>query len=150
MKICLKVYAKQGESEQVVITLQERLPERIIQPCELTCTFHVVNYGDYYLLTLDIAGVLAVRCQRCLHVFQHDYCNQSKLAVCANDTTAEALMEHFECIVAEDNQVDLLDILADELHLFSPEKHDKSTDCNTEISQFIGRQYEIVPPTLGL
>ena len=150
MKICLKTFAKQDEPERQVILLQERLPERIMRPCELTCTFHVVSYDDYYLLTLDIAGVLEVRCQRCLHGFQHDYCNQSILAVCASDTVAEGLMEHFECIVAENDQVDLLDILADELHLFSPEKHDDFTDCDTEISQLIGGHDEILPTTLGL
>ena len=127
MNVCLKTYAKQGEPERVVITLQERLPEHIIGPCELTCTFHVVSYGDYYLLTLDVVGTLAVNCQRCLHAFQYDYRNQSKLAVCATDIVAESLMEHFECIVAE--------------------------ACNSEISQYIeniGRNDEIIPPTLGL
>ena len=150
MNICLKTYAKQDEPQQIVITLQERLPERIIRPCEFTCIFHVVSYGDYYLLTLDIVGALAVKCQRCLSVFEHEYCNQSKLAVCRTDTVAEALMEHFECVVAENDEIDLLDILADELHLFSPEKHNNYMDCNNEISQLIGGQDEIMPPTLGL
>ncbi len=150
MNICLKTYAKQSEPQRAVILLQERLPERIIRPCELTCAFHVVSYGDYYLLSLDTVGALAVKCQRCLHVFQYDYCNQSKLAVCANDAVAEALMEHFECIVADNDQVDLVDILADELYLFSPEKHENFTDCNTEISQLIGSQNEILSTTLGL
>ena len=150
MKICLKTYAKQDGPESVVITLQERLPERIICPCDLTCAFHVESYGDYYIVALDVAGTLTVECQRCLQPFQYDYCNQSKLAVCATDAVAETLMEHFECIIAEGDQVDLLDILADELHLFSPEKHEDFNDCNTEISQLIGGHDEIISTTLGL
>ena len=150
MNICLKTSAKHGEKEQVLITLQERLPERISGPCQLACAFSVVNYDDYYLLKLDIKGTLAVSCQRCLQVFSYDYCNQTELAVCATDSVAEALMEHFECIVAEDDQVNLLDLLADDLHLFSPEKHDDFSDCNTEISQLIGGNDEILPTTLGL
>ena len=150
MKICLKTYAKQSGLQHVVIKLQERLPEPIHSPCELSCDFHVVGYGDYYLLTLEVAGELTVSCQRCLQAFQHEYRNKSQLAVCVNDTVAEALMEHFECIVADDDQVDLADLLADELYLFSPEVHDDFASCDTEISQLIGGQDEILLTTLGL
>lgn len=150
MKICLTTYAKQSEPECIVLTVKERLPERVIRPCELTCTFHVESCGNYYLLTLDTAGTLMVNCQRCLQVFQYDYSNQCKLAVCVSDIVAESLMEDFECIVAEGDQVDLLDILADELHLFAPEKHDNDADCDTEISRLIRGSNEIIPTTLGL
>ena len=138
MKICLKTYAKESGQQRAVIKLQERLPERISNPCELTCDFRVASYDNYYLLTLDIAGAIDVTCQRCLQLFPDDYHNQSKLAVCINDAVAESLMEHFECIVADDHQVDLADIVADDLHLFSPEKHYNSTDCSAEMSQWIG------------
>ncbi len=150
MNICLNTYSKQSESQRALITLQERLPERISGPCQLTCDFHVVSYDNYFVLTLDIAGLLVVTCQRCLHVFQVDYCHQSQLAVCVNDAVAETLMEHFECIVAGDHQVDLVEILTDELHLYSPEKHPNPTDCDIEMSQWIGSQGEILPTTLGL
>ena len=138
MKICLKTYAKQSGQQRAVIKLQERLPERISHPCELTCDFNVASFDNYFLLTLDIAGAIDVTCQRCLQPFPDDYYNRSTLAVCINDTVAESLMEHFECIVSDDNQVDLADIVADDLHLFSPEKHDNSTDCSVEMSQWIG------------
>ena len=150
MKICLKTQAKQSGLQRVVIKLDDRLPERIQSPSELTCNFKVESYDNYHLLTLDVVGELKISCQRCLQAFQHDYCNQTKLAVCVNDTIAEALMEHFECIVADDDQIDLADILADELHLFSPEVHDDFASCDTEISQLIGGQDEILLTTLGL
>lgn len=138
MKICLKTYAKQDESQRAVIKLQERLPTRIAKPCELTCDFKVKKYDNYYVLSLDIAGSLEVTCQRCLQSFPDEYRNQSNIAVCMNDAVAESLMEQYECIVAEGDQVDLDDIVADDLHLFSPEKHANPADCSLEISQWIG------------
>ncbi len=150
MKICLKTYAKQHGLQHIAMTLQERLPERVSGPCELTCDFQVVNHGDYYLLTLYITGKLAINCQRCLHIFQDDFYNESQLAVCVNDSVAETLMEHFDCVVASDHQVDLVELLTDELYLFSPEKHRNPMDCHSEIFQWIGGQDEIMPSTLGL
>lgn len=150
MKICLKTCAKQNERQRAVIKLDERLPEHVLAPSELTCDFHVAHYDDYYLLTLDVSGVLAITCQRCLQVFQHDYSNQTVLAVCATDAIAEPLMEHYECMVVDDEEVDLVDVLTDELYLFSPAKHAFVVDCDDEISQWIGEQNEILPTTLGL
>jgi uncharacterized protein len=150
MKICLKNTAQQNGLQQAVIQLQERLPEHIHAPSELTCTFHAINYKNYYLLTLDVVGVLMVTCQRCLKTFQYDYCTQIKIAACASDTIAERLMEDYECIVMEENEVDLSEILTDELHLFSREKHENSADCDIEIRQWIGDKNENMPVTLGL
>ena len=150
MDICLKTYAKQNEPQRAVVNLHERLPERVVAPSELTCHFHVKSYDDYYLLTLDVTGDLTIACQRCLQVFQHDHCHQTVLAVCASDAMAESLMEHYECIVVDDEQVDLVAVLTDELYLFSPVKHANSVDCDVEINQWIGKQNEILPTTLGL
>lgn len=140
MNICLKTLSKQDELQQVDVSLVERLPETIQSPCELNCEFKIENSGNYYLLKLSVAGVLAINCQRCLGVFHHDYYNQTELAICANDAIAETLMEHFDCIVAEDNQVDLEEIITDELYLFAPEKHENRVDCDTDIAQLIGHQ----------
>ena len=136
MNICLKTYAKQSGPHHLEVQLKDRLPERMTSPCEVSCEFHVVNNSNYYLLTLDIAATLSMECQRCLHAFQVNYCNQSKLAVCYNDAIAESLMEDFECIVAPDLHVDLVAVLTDELHLFSPEKHPSLSDCHSEMSQW--------------
>lgn len=150
MNICLKNAAQQSEPLLAVIKLEKRLPEHIHAPSELTCTFHAINYRNYYLLTLDVVGVLKVTCQRCLHAFQYHYCNQIKLAACKTDAIAETLMEDFECIVIDDDEIDLIEILTDELHLFSREKHENSADCDTEIRQWIGEKDENIPVTLGL
>lgn len=138
MKICLKTHAKQTGSRTVVVCVQERKPERVSSSCELTCVFQVEACQDYYLLTLDVSGTLAITCQRCVADFQQDYTNQTKLAVCASDEIAERLMTSHECIVVKDYEVDLIDIVTDELHLFLPEKHSDLSECDREISGLIG------------
>lgn len=150
MKICLKNAAQHNGSQQVVVKLQARLPERIHSPIELNCSFNVVSYGNYYLIILDLAGRLTMTCQRCLQAFPYDYCNQIQLAVCNKDSIAETLMESFECIVIEDNEIDLVEIVTDELHLFSEDKHKNIADCDSEIRQWIGNKEEIIPVRLGL
>ena len=138
MKICLKTYAKQAGSQTVVIRVQERKPERVSSPCELTCVFNVEACSDYYLLTLDASATLEITCQRCLAGFQHEHTNQTKLAICANEEVAETLMASFECIVVDNFQIDLIDIVTDELHLFLPEKHPDIAGCDLEMSGLIG------------
>lgn len=143
MKICLKTLSRQNNPETVAIKLQERLPEHIVGPCDLSCTFQVEHYDSYFLLTLHVNGILTVICQRCLQSFQYNYENESKVAICVNDATAEMLMEQFECIVASDSQVDLMDILTDELYLFTTEKHPNIADCDAKISQLISNEDDL-------
>ena len=138
--ICLKTYAKQAGFHRLVVPLHERLPERVVGSCVLACTLCVERAGHYYLVTLDVSGDVTLTCQRCLHDFPYSYKNLTKLAVCTNDATAESLMEHHECFVAPDGQMDLIDVLTDELHLFAPEKHPNTDDCDVNINQWLGLQ----------
>ena len=149
-KICLKTQAKQGTSDSIQVQLQDRLPLRIQAPVALTGQFQVKNYNDYYLLTHQVAGVLTINCQRCLTAFQYDYSNTTELAVCRSEIIAEGLMEHFECIVATEDEVDLAEILTDELYLFSPEKHEDLADCDVEIRRWLSDKSENIETTLGL
>lgn len=123
MKICLKSHARQKSSETVSLHLKERLPERLSSPCEVTCEFLVEACSDYYLLTTDVRGTFGVTCQRCLEDFQHEYAHQTTLAVCANDLVANDIMSTYDCMVAVDHQINLIDVVTDELNLFLPEKH---------------------------
>ncbi len=138
MNICLKTHAKHNGSRTVVIPILERKPARVSSPCEVSCEFSVEALPDYYLLTLHVNGVFDIACQRCLASFQETYTNQTQLAICANDDVAENLMASYECIVVKDYQVDLIDIVTDELHLFLPEKHSDLAECDAEISGLIG------------
>ena len=138
MNICLKTHAKQMGSRTVVMSVQDRKPARVSSSSALTCTFKVDACSDYYLLTLDVTGVFEITCQRCLADFQHTYANKTILAMCSNDDVAEKLMETHECIVVPHGQVDLIEIVTDDLHLFLPEKHPDFSACDVEMSGFIG------------
>jgi uncharacterized protein len=137
MKVCLKTHAKRKGLQTAVIHVHERKPAHVVSPCELTCTFQIEACQDYYLLTLDVRGTLEIVCQRCLDHFQQNYTNQTRLAVCVNDDISETLMASYECIVAKDYQVDLTDVVTDELHLFLPEKHSVSDECDVETGRLI-------------
>ena len=149
MKINLKTAAKQSV-EKSVIQLRERLPERIHPPSELSLNFQVTCNDNYYLLKLDVFGTLTITCQRCLKAFQYTYSNTTELAICMNDNVAETLMEQWECIVADNNEIDLVEILTDEIHLYAPEKHENSIDCDEEMSPWLTDKNENMPVTLGL
>lgn len=138
MKICLKKHAKQMGSRTVQLFIEERKPAYISSPCKVSCEFQVEACQDYYLLTLNVSGAFEITCQRCMEDFQQTYDNQTTLAVCAREDIAETLMTTYECIVAADSQVDIMDIVTDELHLFLPEKHPDPAGCDHEISGFIG------------
>ena len=136
MNICLKTYAKQASPYTCVSNLQERLPARVEGPCDITCTFHVAAASDHYLLNFEASGDVHIICQRCLGTFLHAYHNKTTLAICPNDEIAEQLMDSYECIVGR-GEIDLDDVLADDLHLFLPEKHLDYAQCDAEISQLI-------------
>ena len=123
MNICLKSHARQQSAETVSLNLHARLPERLGVPCDVTCTFDVQACADYYLLTTDVQGLLGITCQRCLGDFQHAYAHQTTLAICANEHVANDVMSTYDCMVAVDHQIDLIEVITDELNLFLPEKH---------------------------
>lgn len=136
MKICLKKYAKQERNGKVTLNLSDRLPMFISPPCELTCEFQVESQRSYYIIKLNVHGVLSLICQRCLNDFKYEYHNQSNMAVCQTEEDAERLMNSYECIVSLSSEVDLVDIITDELHLFCPEKHEDIVDCGELITNF--------------
>lgn len=136
--ISLKTYAKQAGTHPVVMQLKERLPQRIVGPCELRCDLSIEDHADYYLVSLAIEGALTITCQRCLKDFQHAYTHDTQLAVCRTDELAEKLMTSFECTVNQQGEMDLREVLTDDLHLFSPEKHLNVIECDAEMCQWIG------------
>ena len=139
-KVCLKTAAKQEQVQSITFSLHDRLPERMLGPCLIHCDMHVARSGNYYSVTLNVRSDITLVCQRCLEEFPFFYENQTNLAVCANDETAESLMELHECLVAPDAQMELIDVLTDELHLFVPERHLKTEECDVNIIQWLGLQ----------
>lgn len=137
MIINLKTNAAKAEQQEANIELRERLPAHVLSPCMIHCQFDVEAFNHYYVITLDVNSTLSVICQRCLKEFAYHYVNQTTLAICDSDEMAEKLMEQYECIVSNNNQVDLKELLTDELHLYVPESHPEITDCDNEIDRFI-------------
>ena len=137
MDISLKAEVNRAHPQEVIINLNERLPERVL-PCTMSCQYQVEAHQDFYLMQLAIQAHLKIICQRCLQVFDYTYMNELELAICPDEATAEKILEHYETIVAQKNQIDLTLILTDELHLGAPHYHTTMEDCDSEISQYIG------------
>lgn len=133
MIICLKTCSTHNLPQRATIKLSERLPIHIVSDCTLNCDYFVRNCAEYYVLTLDVSGIIPIRCLRCLEVFKYDYQNHTELALCRDEAMAEELMEEYECVVCDPKEVDLVCILTDELHLYIPEKHPDLIDCNHKI-----------------
>ncbi len=150
MNICIKTHALQGQKQTHSLLLQDRLPSHIIGPCDMTCDFYVTKMDEDYLLTLELHGEMTIICQRCLNEFQHAYDHHTQLAICFSEANALSHMKHYECIVTDSFEVSLTNIVIDDLFLYSPEKHENSMDCTSEMCRFIGGQDEILSPILGL
>ncbi len=133
MMICLKTASNQSAPTRVQLKLTERLPYYIVSDCTLDCEYLVQRLPNYYLLKLDVSGILTIQCQRCLAPFTYPYDNHTELAICRDEVTAENLMEQYECIVASQNEVDLVAIVTDELHLYAPEKHAELIECTSKL-----------------
>lgn len=128
--------AKQGQhSKKIVIT--ECLPFFLQSPCEVQATYLAEATEDYYVLQMRVAGDVTVICQRCAHEFKLNYDNATTLAVCKTEARAEQLQEMFECIVSADGLVDLDDLIRDDLHLYAPQSHPDSNDCDKEVIQIL-------------
>ncbi|KTD41142.1 YceD family protein [Legionella parisiensis] len=132
----LQEMVKQSQ-QTMTVTLSERLPNFITTICQLDITYHVEAKEDFYLIHLHVKGELPIRCQRCLDEFKFPYDNMTVVAVCRNDERAEQILEYYECIVSENLQVCLEDMLIDELHLYAPQFHPKINDCSSEINQIL-------------
>ena len=132
----LQELAKQGQQIETV-TINERLPGFLHTPCELKVTYQVEAEDNFYLMHLRTIGELNILCQRCMQEFNFLYDNQTLIAVCRSDERAEQLLELYECIVSTNWQVDLLELIIDELHLYAPQVHPEIDDCDSEINKIL-------------
>lgn len=109
------------------IEITERLPFYINTAQDIEFYYTVARFKEYYLLTLDVSANLNITCQRCLQDFNYRYLNTNNIAVCKSDEIAEKIMSTYEPLVSLTNEVDLLEIITDDLHLYCPEVHE---NCN--------------------
>lgn len=132
----LQELAKQGQQNQTLV-VSERLPDFLNGPCHLNVSYSIEAEDDFYLVHLRVKGELTVICQRCAQEFANAYDNQTTLAVCRNDERAEQVLEQYETVVASNWQVDLMELIIDELHLYAPQFHPEISDCDSEINQIL-------------
>ncbi|OCH99325.1 metal-binding protein [Legionella jamestowniensis] len=135
--INLKAAAVKAAPELVTLELHERLPAHVKPVCKVSCKFSVEEQSRYYLLTLSVNSNLKITCQRCLKEFNYQYANETQLAICSSEEMAERLMSQYESVIADNNEVDLVELVTDELHLYTPELHSEIADCD-DINHFIG------------
>lgn len=137
MNINLKDIFRQGGTQQVFAEIKTRLPAHINGPCRLTCVIEVTEYEGDYLLKLSVDGELTIICQRCLEPFSTHYHHEAQFAIGSQTGGADRPEGPFERMIAKPHQIDLIEILTDDLHLFTPEKHADLEQCDDEMKQFL-------------
>jgi len=137
MLINLKTCAYSSDAQTISISIQERLPDNVSEASHMTCKYTVKDEQTYHLLVLDVRAELTMLCQRCLHTYKFDYIHQTVLAVCATDELADRLMSSYDTITVEKQEVDLLMVLTDDLHLNTPLNHPNREDCDKITMNFI-------------
>lgn len=137
----LQELAKHGLQSKEV-SLSERLPSFILAPCTVAVTYQAEPKEDFYLISLNVSGELTIICQRCMNEFKLQYNNPTTIAVTRDDGRAEQLLEHYECIVSNNYQVNIDDLVVDELHLYAPQFHEETKDCSEEVNQFLNEKTE--------
>jgi uncharacterized protein len=129
----LKTLAKLANPLSLDIEIHERLPGFIPEPCKLRCEIAVQPAREHFILRLKTTGPVVVSCQRCLESFVHYYDHKTELAICSSEEIATQMMSTIDCTVQADDELDLLAIVTDNLHLFIPEKHE---DCEIRQGSF--------------
>lgn len=113
------------------IAITERLPVHVNAVRDVEFYYTLEKFKEYFLLTLDISAVITIECQRCMHDFEYQYSNSSNIAICKSDEIAERVMELHDSIVSPSNDVDFMQIITDDLHLFCPIFHDDFDACGS-------------------
>ncbi len=111
------------------VEITERLPSYISKVWDVEFYYTVERLKDYYLLILDVSAYVRIECQRCMNDFDYHYKNINKIAVCKSEEIAERVMALYEPLVSQTNEVDLVEIITDDLHLFCPENHEDVDKC---------------------
>lgn len=121
------------------LTITDRLPHYLSSPCEVTVRYQAEKKDDFYVLNLHVSGAINTTCQRCMEEYDLAYDNSTILAICRNDERAEQLLEHYECVVSANGQIQLEELIIDELHLYVPHFHPEISDCSSEVNQILTR-----------
>jgi len=122
--------------QHITLEINERLPAWIRSPCEITCQYEVKAAGNMHLLRFTASGVFAIVCQRCLQSIDYAYTQAHEVAVCAHERDMLSLMTEYDCVVGEQGEVDLRELLTDELVMSLPQIPHAIEDCTFDLAQF--------------
>lgn len=135
--INIKSAALENNPQEIEITINERLPEVIMNPVIAKVTYQAKSYDNYYLLTIAIKAELKIACQRCLGMYATVLETENIIAVCPDEETAERVLTEYESITTKNDFIDLEAIITDELHLSCPLMHSNENDCDKEVIQYL-------------
>jgi uncharacterized metal-binding protein YceD (DUF177 family) len=133
MKLNLQSLANRGKKEDISLIINERVPDFLEGPCEVLVNYEVKAQPRYYLIHLKTSATLRGICQRCSESFTIPYQHEDELCVCLNEEDSSDLLDKYECVMATNGCVDLLDIITDELYLHAPQHHASIEACNQDV-----------------
>jgi uncharacterized protein len=114
-----------------LLLINNRLPKHIEKVDRVFFYYTLEKFKEYFILILEVNAELIIECQRCLQNFEYNYRNVNNFAICKSEAVAEKLMNDYEPIVSMNNELDLLEIITDDLHLFCPEVHVNLAECTS-------------------
>ena len=130
MNICLKTWARQESASEVTVCLHDRLPAWIRSPCSLTTVVKIEEQAKHYRLSFRLQGTIAICCQRCFEWVDYTYTHQNNIVVLSCDAELVRHSLDEDCIVANAGEINWLDVVTDELHLYAPEIPHARSECD--------------------
>lgn len=110
------------------IIIDSNRAEHITKPIEVACVYETILRDRWVELKYQVQTVIEFECQRCMNNTSQALNLSNRVAICFSETDAERLMTDFEVVVNEAPTIDLERVIADELHLSAPIKHE-DIDC---------------------
>ncbi|MFW5926491.1 MAG: YceD family protein [Wenzhouxiangella sp.] len=101
----------------------ERLVGMIADPDDAEVGFELIfEHDDQHQVRVEVAihGVVPLRCQRTLKVFEHLVDSRSVVGIVADDRAAESLPEDYEPMLCPEGRVELVRLVEEELLLALP------------------------------
>ena len=109
-------------SGDLLLEDMQRLRDRLLPPYgEVSVELEFIKEGRRNRLNGSIIGHLVVECQRCMESMLFDVNHQFKLAFVHSEAEVDTLLPGDEpCLISDDEDLHLSDIIEDELELLLP------------------------------
>lgn len=98
---------------------------------EIACTFLFLKDENNFMLHAEVVAKPVIRCQRCLQSMTFPLNRKIELVMVETDEQAERMLQEFEpWVVAEDELLELSDLVEDEVLLSLPSYPKHEHDCS--------------------